>query len=144
MYRQCLVAAILSGACAEIECPDDGSFSCPEDNRPATLEYVQATILRPACSNAQCHSAFTNTGPEGGDGYDFDPLENAQGSLSVIVVPGDSRASFLFTVLTRPGGDDPTTGIYAARMPYDQPLPDADIALIARWIDDGAPGLVIP
>jgi len=142
MYRLGLVAALLSGACAEIECKDDGSYSCPDDDRPATLEYVQATILRPACSNAQCHSAFANAGPEGSSGYDFDSVETANGSLQNIVVPGDSRASFLFTVLVRPGGDDPTTGIYAARMPYDQPLPDAEISLIARWIDEGAVGLV--
>jgi hypothetical protein len=27
------------------------------------------------------------------------------------------------------------------RMPYDAPLPDKDIELILRWIQDGAPGL---
>jgi hypothetical protein len=144
MYRLLAVAAAVSTACGEIEC--DENFVCNEggpdddESRPATLEYVVATVLRPNCANAQCHSAFAYTKQ-----YRFDTVEHTQESLvndynGQAVVPGDSQASLLFLVLIRETQDDGS----APRMPYDQPLQIPDIALVKRWIDEGADGLVIP
>ncbi|HEU0034656.1 MAG TPA: c-type cytochrome domain-containing protein [Kofleriaceae bacterium] len=120
MYRLALVLGVIAlGGCGTTE-----------DDRPATLEYITTTILAPACANAQCHSAFKNE-----SGYEFDTVEHAKAELEFLVVPGDRNASFLYEVITRdPAGDLP-------RMPYDQPLPDPEIELIGRWIDEGAVGL---
>ena len=53
------------------------------------------------------------------------------------VIPGNSADSALVKSLK---GDPPFNGTGFARMPPGGPfLPDADIAFIARWIDDGAP-----
>jgi hypothetical protein len=145
MYRLLILAAAASAACGEVEC-DETTFVCneggPDDqaSRPATLEYVVSTILRPNCAPAQCHSAFSYVRQ-----YRFDTVDHAQESLvndynGQAVVPGDSAGSLLFLVLTRETQPDGT----APRMPYDQPLQVPDIALVKRWIDEGADGLVIP
>ena len=143
MYRLVFLAAGVAG-CGTIEC-DDETYTCTGgdnnmDDRPLTLEYVQVTVLRPSCANAQCHSAFSYTSQ-----YRFDTIEHTQQSLvneinGILVVPGDADASFLFQVLTRPTQDDGT----APRMPYDAPLPTADIALVKGWINAGADGLAVP
>jgi hypothetical protein len=106
------------------------------DQRPRSVQYITEAILAPSCGNAQCHSSFRNA-----QGYTFDTVEKAQQSLvgglvGVISLndrdepQGEGASSFLYTVLTRS----------VDRMPYDQPLPDADLDLIERWIDFGAPG----
>ncbi|MGE0868698.1 MAG: hypothetical protein AB7P03_09055 [Kofleriaceae bacterium] len=98
------------------------------DERPATLEYVTAAVLAPNCGNAQCHSSFSEAG-----GYAFDTVDVARESIRnfALVDVDQPDASLLYTVLTRS----------IDRMPYDQPLPDTDIDLILRWIENGAPGL---
>ncbi|MBS1124619.1 MAG: hypothetical protein H6Q90_6847 [Deltaproteobacteria bacterium] len=128
MYRFLLGATLVVGLPL-------GACGTVEDDRPATLEYVTATILAPACANAQCHSAFHQA-----KGYAFDSVEHARTTIDVngLVSAGDPEGSFLLTVMTRPGADN------ASRMPYDEPLPEPDIALISRWIADGAPGLGAP
>lgn len=139
-HRLVLVALTLitTGGCAEIECTGVGAAAtCTNDDRPATLEYVTETILRPSCANAQCHSAFTNRKQ-----YRFDTLAHAQQSMvdGGLVTAGQPDSSLLYLVLTRettPEGKFP-------RMPYDQPLPSPDIALVQRWIAEGADGLVFP
>lgn len=107
-----------------------------DDRRPRTVEYVTQAILAPSCGNAQCHSQFRNVAF-----LAFDTVENARPSLAAGLVgvitlndldepEGNAEESPLLNVLTRT----------IDRMPYDQPLPDADIDLIRRWIDYGAPG----
>jgi hypothetical protein len=138
MYRLVLAAAVaMSVGCAEIECEGEGPTSmCTDDDRPATIEYVTQTILAPACANAQCHSAFSNA-----SGYRFDTVEHVQQSALIVdtslVMPGLSEGSLLYLVLVRTNGEAGTT----PRMPYDQPLGAGDIALVRRWIDEGADGL---
>jgi hypothetical protein len=96
------------------------------DDRPATAAYITDAILAPNCGRASCHASGTAS-----RGFVFDTLENARPSLIDLVVPGDAARSELIDVLT--SNDD--------IMPPDQPLPDVDIALLTRWIDDGASGL---
>ena len=105
------------------------------DQRPRTVEYITEAVLAPNCGNAQCHSSFRNV-----SGYAFDTVQRAQQSL--VGLAGfvdlddkkepvvDISTSLLLTVLTRT----------VKQMPYDQPLAEPDIDLIARWIDYGAPG----
>ena len=108
------------------------------DDRPASLEYITEAILVPYCANAQCHSAFKHAGVPNSEGYAFDTVENARIACTTggLVAVGDPDGSFLIDVLTRPGANK------AARMPYDAPLPDVDLALIKTWIRQGADGLM--
>lgn len=112
-----LVALVALAACDQTD-----------NDRPATLEYITLAILQPSCSQYTCHSSYRNT-----KGYAFDTVEAARRSLQGIVDTSDPdpASSFLYQVLTRT----------RLRMPYDAPLPQKDIDLIARWIMDGAPGL---
>ena len=104
------------------------------DDRPATLQYITVAILQPSCGNAQCHSSFRRA-----KDYAFDTVEEAQDTFATypLVVPGDPDGSLLYQTLISPGGDG-----FAKRMPYDQPLADADVELIHTWIMAGAPGLL--
>lgn len=112
--------------------------ACGTDDyqRPRTVEYITQTILAPSCGNAQCHSSFRKA-----EGYVFDTVEQAKlslaGGLVGVIAPntegeleGDGASSLLFHVLTRP----------VDRMPWDQPLPEAEIDLIVDWINSGASG----
>jgi hypothetical protein len=125
MHRSIWVLALALAACGT-----------ETDQRPRTVQYITEAILAPNCGNAQCHSSFRNV-----MGYAFDTVEKAQLSLVGGLVgqitlnakeepQGDASSAFLINVLTRT----------LDRMPYDQPLPEPDIDLIARWIDYGAPG----
>ncbi len=143
MYRLLFLATGLLAGCGTIEC-DDSTYTCTGgdnnlDDRPLTLEYVVVTVLRPNCANAQCHSSYKYEYE-----YRFDTVEHAQESLAganaIIVVPGEPENSLLFNVLIRETQSDGSL----PRMPYDSPLPTAEIALIKEWIMDGADGLVIP
>ncbi len=127
------------GACAVVLAALSVGACGGEDDRPATLEYITAAILVPSCAAAQCHSAFTQA-----EGFDFSSVAAARKTIidnglinqDESGATGDPDASLLFLVLISPGGDG-----FASRMPWDRPMPNADIALIQRWIEDGAPGL---
>src|SRR5882762_7212650 len=95
------------------------------DDRPTSLEYITDAILVPNCANAQCHSAFKHAGIPNSEGYAFDTVDNSRAACTTggLVAVGDPEGSYLITVLTRPGANK------AARMPYDEPLPDVDIEL---------------
>lgn len=108
------------------------------DERPKTLPYITETILAPYCGAAQCHSSFTAA-------YDdvFDTVEGARRTIvrnRLVQMGGqgqvDDRESphgaALIEVVELPFGLHHEIG----RMPYDAPLPNADIDLMARWIGD--------
>lgn len=106
------------------------------DDRPETLAYITETILKPSCATAECHSAM-----KAQNGYVFDSVAAANTSLQPPMVltcdePPCTKApagSYLLTVISK--ADDEGN-----RMPLDQPLANKDIALIAQWLLDGAPG----
>ncbi|HET9621409.1 MAG TPA: hypothetical protein VFP84_08595 [Kofleriaceae bacterium] len=109
------------------------------DDRPATLDYITETILAPTCASAECHSEFTQ---EVGDRFDtvsaarFSIVRNALVQFPTDVT--DPRDSLLVRALRVgvPSILEPGSG--NVRMPYDAPMPEADILLIERWISDGA------
>jgi hypothetical protein len=123
--RFLLVASLGLGACAA------------GDDRPATWSYISTSIIQPNCATSRCHSSVAAV-----QGLQLDSIRGGYVALtggplrpgqrppgSPLVVPGDPTASRLMTVLH---------GIEAERMPPDEPLPPDDIALIERWILDGA------
>jgi cytochrome c len=120
MIRRLALAALL----ASLACGAD------DDPRPARWSYISAAIIRPNCATASCHSRAAATGGL--------QLEEAEGSW--VVLTGYSAAGN-FVV---PGAPDRSRLLYllrgreTKRMPPDQPLPDADIDLIERWILAGA------
>lgn len=128
MKRLVLIGALLGSAAGACGVTDD---------RPRTLEYITQTILEPTCAAAQCHSAFKK---EVGD--QFDTVEATRQSVVVnsLVDLLDPTASILYGSITvgYPSLLDPTSG--KIRMPFDAPMPDADVALILHWIQDGARG----
>lgn len=98
-----------------------------EDTRPAEFAYIAKTIFEPNCATAACHSAATAA-----EGLDFSSVEASRATFmrkGLVTVPDDPPANELIHVLTTSG---------ELRMPVDGPLPDADLALIERWIINGA------
>ncbi len=109
-----------------------GACGTSPDTRPETADYIIDAILVPYCGRGGCHSSATQAG-----NLEFDTIPSSLAALSGssrrgrLIVKGDAQTSRLYTVLvdtSRP-------------MPPDQPLAQADIDLIQRWIDDGAAGL---
>ena len=128
MQRLVLFGALLasaSGACGAT------------DDRPRTLEYITQTILAPTCAAAECHSAFKM---EVGD--EFDTVDAARRTIlnNGLVSPGDPLDSTLVQSLTIGVPSILSPGSGNVRMPFDAPIPDADVALIEAWIQDGASG----
>lgn len=123
------------------------------DDRPATLPYITETVLKPTCASAQCHSSFARAGnpprtdSKGnvslGTSYSFETVDDARAAFQ-----GDAQLAVLDELNTA----TPATLIRnltieqatAPRMPYDAPLPNADIDLIARWLNDGLTGVCAP
>ena len=111
------------------------------DDRPLTIEYVTAGVLAPTCGAAQCHSTFAAN--------DLDIFDTVVGARSSIVRnglvrldslpqydPANPGKSALIIWITQ---TDPF-GLGIGRMPWDAPMPNADIAYLERWIAAGAPG----
>jgi hypothetical protein len=128
--RSLLIAGVLLAAAS--------GCGTEEDDRPATLEFITQTILAPSCATANCHSTFAQA-----EGLILSNVDDARNSLSSYVEAGDpainddeDTTQGLMCYLLSPGGDGS-----CIRMPYDAPLPNADINLIYKWIDDGAEGL---
>lgn len=130
MLRLALALAVLPAAACTMSA----------DSRPKTLPYITETILAPYCGAAQCHSSFTAA-------YDdvFDTVEGARRSIvrnKLVQMGGaglnddrqDPHNALLVAVVELPFGLHKEIG----RMPYDAPLPDADIDLLARWVGNGS------
>jgi hypothetical protein len=122
MHRYVLAAALALAACG---------VDPSEDDRPRTLDYITSAVLKPYCSVAQCHSSFRQVANRA---YDTVTIACESMLEQFDVVPGDPDGSFLDQVLVRT----------VDRMPYDQPMPDVDRALLRDWILIGAPGLPDP
>ena len=121
--QRLVVAALLLGGCGTT------------DDRPQNLDYITKSILAPACATAVCHSSFRQE-----EGLVFDTVDNARATFQADPQligfeendPNKTPGLILNLTLEQQG---------APRMPYDQPLPDADVALIEDWLRAGAPGV---
>jgi mono/diheme cytochrome c family protein len=96
-------------------------------SNPVGFSKDLAPILAKKC--VACHGAEKSKGRFRLDSFDW--LTKAGESKSAPVVPGQPEQSELIRRLTAPDEED--------RMPQkDDPLPRAQIALIERWIKEGA------
>jgi hypothetical protein len=124
------IAAILVAAAA-LGCGGD-------DDRDARWSYIAPVLIAPNCATASCHSRLAAVA-----GLDLSTRADAYRSLTSLTLPtpqyaGKSRA------LVLPGNPGESRVVRmlradgVARMPPDRPLAEADIALVERWILDGA------
>lgn len=114
---------------------------CGEDDRPASFEYIHTAILAPSCATASCHTAAVSQAALRlhsidaaytmllGRPCDAEPLDEQ--APRNYVDPGHPERSRLMYLLR---GEE-----VGRAMPPDRLLPEPDIALIERWILEGAP-----
>jgi hypothetical protein len=115
------------------------------DDRPARWGYVHGAIIVPSCTTASCHSALTAIA-----GIN---LADAEGAYTVLtghicgqpVRPQDPPRNFVTPfsadysqLMYQLRGADGDGRPYRDVMPPDTKLPDVEIELVARWIDEGA------
>lgn len=109
------------------------------DDRPASWSYVHSAILRPSCATAACHSELGSQA-----GIDLSTPAAAYVFLTGRVcgapsLPGEPPGNFV-----SPGHPEASQLMYLLRgdqiaiMPPDVPLPDVEIAIVERWILEGA------
>jgi len=124
MHRLVIAAAIVVMGCgAEM------------DDRSRNLDYITEAILKPNCGTAACHSTFRQA-----KGFVFDTIDAARETFQgdeILTMPSDpdqrnSVAGLVINLTTELAGKP--------RMPYYEPLPDADVALIQDWLNLGAAG----
>jgi hypothetical protein len=114
--------------------------ACAEaDDRPARWSYLQPAIIAPGCATATCHSAASAVA-----GLDLSSRTGAYTFLTGRIcgeplLPGSPPRNYV-----DPGSPEYSQlvyqlrGIGRTRMPPDTPLPEVEIALIERWIAEGA------
>jgi hypothetical protein len=83
--------------------------------------------MEPSCATVNCHSAITQRASIDLHAKDVGYYTLLNGFY---VIPHDVTGSSLVYLLNAAG---------SLRMPPDNPLPAADILLIERWIEAGAP-----
>jgi hypothetical protein len=120
----------------------------------ATAPPVVFADVRPIfaarCGGARCHrqdegapDSCVAAPAEGLSLCDADAIRalvgvpSRQVSRLALVRPNDSSRSYLLRKLL-PGPGGPAPGALGHRDPPEAPLPDTEIEMIARWIDDGA------
>ena len=108
-------------------------------DRPARFSYLHAAILAPSCATAGCHSGLTAAA-----GLNLAGRDGAYNLLTGRVCGAPSRPQDPPRNYVVPGAAASSQLIHQLRgedrdvMPPDVPLPDVEIELIARWIDEGA------
>src|SRR5262245_26962022 len=128
-------ALVAAAAAALIGC---GSAT---DDRPPKWSFISAAITEPSCATVNCHSAVAQRAS-------VDLHDRATGYASLVsrnfVVACDQTMMPCTPTTTPCEQTDASPVIYlmcgkgSLRMPPDNPLPEADIALIDRWIKAGA------
>jgi hypothetical protein len=125
------------------------------DDRPATWNYISPAIFQLSCATVSCHSRATAVA-----GLDFSMPDHGYTSLTALTIwvvnpngTADQGCQTVDGTVVCAHPNRPLVVAYnpaesrlvnmlrargAPRMPPDRPLPEADIALVERWILDGA------
>ncbi len=123
-----VVALVLDAGCLERE--PVGEVGEPN------LATVQMLVFTPRCATSDCHGGATpkkELNLEPGNSVDSLVGVLAQQAPLYLVFPGDSESSYLIDKLR---GTMDEVGGSGESMPLDDtPLSDAEIALVADWID---------
>ena len=103
-------------------------------DRPASFGYVHSAILAPGCATASCHSSSQaiediDLGDQAAAYLSLTGVRCGEEDPSLYVNPGDPERSAILSIMRSTGGD---------RMPPDIALPDEELALVERWIAEGA------
>ncbi len=122
-----LASALVLGLGALAGCSGEQS------DRPASFQKDVLPILKASC--AECHT------PPKGEGYQKSGLavstyeELMKGTkMGPVVIPGQSLNSSLNRLIEGRPGVDPSI-----QMPHGKvKLPDAQLAMIRKWVDQGA------
>ncbi len=96
------------------------------DSRDADWDFIHAAIIVPSCATSSCHSSLSKTA-----GIDLEDVDEAHLFLTKdgsFVVPGQGQSPLIYLL---EGNERPL-------MPPDAPLPEADVDLVRRWIEEGA------
>lgn len=123
-----------------------GAAACQTaDDRPVTWSYLHASIIAPSCTTSGCHSALTAAA-----GVNLSDKESAYAVLTGHICGEPARAQDAPRNFVTPfsaaysqliyqlRGSDDGGRPYRNVMPPDASLPEVEIDLIARWIDEGA------
>lgn len=113
---------------------------CGSDDRPASWAYIHAAIIAPNCATVSCHSK--DNAQSGVQLYD---AEAAYAILVGRACDGNDPEGQAPRNYVSPGHPEQSRLMYLLlgeevrkQMPPDRPLPDPDIDLISRWIENGA------
>ena len=128
------VAAMLLGAVTT-------SAGCggTEDLRDATWSFISPVIVQQNCATSSCHNQAAAVA-----GLDLATVNDGFASLMNLKLPVRASQGEKARTLVVPFNPDESRLVQmlrargARRMPPDRPLPEADIALIERWILAGA------
>lgn len=108
-----------------------------DDGRPAAWSYIHPVIIAPSCATVSCHSKSAAVA-----GLDLSTLDEAYRGLTKLkVAVNDSKAPRPFVTAGHPESSRIVSMMRATqtdRMPPDRPLAESDIALVERWILNGA------
>lgn len=125
MQRVQLCAALLLSACTGEK----------DSDAPVTLAEVQDVVFTPSCAFATCHAAPGESGlvlEEGASLAALVNVDSVDNPGNILVIPGDSEASYLIAKLR---GD---AGIVGELMPVGAALEADRLQLVVDWINTGA------
>ncbi len=115
--------------------------SCDQaGDRTSDWGYVHTAILRPSCATSGCHAALSALG-----GVDLSTPDRAYTQLTGRSCGEPPTSDQPTSDFVRPGHPETSQLVYMLRgdgtdlvMPPDLPLPEVEIAIVERWILEGA------
>ena len=113
---------------------------CGEDDRPASFQYIHTAIIAPNCLTSSCHTSEVAQA-----GVRLHTVDAAYAILTGRPCDGNNPPGEAPRNYVDPGHPDRSRLMYLligdevrVPMPPDRPLPERDIALVERWILEGA------
>ncbi len=104
-----------------------------EEQAEETQEISYSRNIQPIFDQncVSCHPSSGNLDLTASNSYNELVNVTASGYQGILVVPGDSESSVLYKKIDG-------SNVYGSNMPLGRSLSASQIALIKRWIDEGA------
>ena len=127
------------------------------EERSTNWNYLHAAIIEPSCATIGCHSEATQAAGPTFLAVDLSTPEVAYETITGVACGSGDTPGVLADLVPTDGGMDyglmlllegrpfpdrdefPGAEVELTRMPPDTPLPPANLALIRRWLEAGAP-----